>query len=226
VGKLKPGNTLTIGDTHFPFVKRHYLDFCKEIQQRCKCENVVHIGDLVDNHSLSYHEHDPNGKGPKDEIDKAIRIAKRWYKAFPNVSLTRGNHDSLVDRKGKTVGLPQRVFRPFRDIWELPKGWRDAFEFEIHGVKYVHGTGYSGVSGHINAAKDAMRSTVVGHMHAFAGVNYIKTGKKTVFGLNVGCGIDVTSYAMTYGKPFRHKPIIGCGVITDYGLFAQFFPML
>lgn len=32
--------------------------------------------------------------------------------------------------------------------------------------------------------------------------------------MQVGCGIDKTSYAMAYGKNFR-KPIISCGVVIE-----------
>ena len=130
---------LVIGDTQIPFTIKGYLDFCLDIQKRVKCGTVVHIGDLVDNHAISYHEHDPNGKSPKDEIDEAKRRLRKWYKAFPEVFLCRGNHDRMVDRKGRTNGLPDCVFKPFRDIWNLPKRWKDDFTWEINGVIFEHG---------------------------------------------------------------------------------------
>ena len=111
---------LVIGDTHLPFEHRHYLEFCKETQKKFKCNSVVHIGDLVDNHAISYHEHDPNGMSPKEEMDLAKKHLVKWFKAFPEVKICKGNHDRMVDRKGRTVGLPDEVFKPFRDIWELP----------------------------------------------------------------------------------------------------------
>ena len=225
MSKLKPENVLIIGDTHIPYEHKHYLDFCKEMQQRCKCGTVVHIGDLVDNHSMSYHEHDPDGPAPKDEITQSIKHLQNWYKAFPKLRITWGNHDRMVDRKGKTAHLPSKCFKQFREIWELPNDWVDGHEFIIHGVKYVHGTKYSGKNGHTNAAYDSMISTVIGHLHSHAGVGYIKTAKKAIFGLNVGCGINVKSFAMAYGKGFRHQPILGCGVVTDRGEYAQFMPM-
>jgi hypothetical protein len=43
--------------------------------------------------------------------------------------------------------------------------------------------------------------------------------------MNVGSGIDRKTYAFEYGRDFKKKPIIGCGVVTDNGRFAQFFPM-
>ena len=63
---------MVIADTHLPYEKEGYLDFCLDIQKRVKCGTVVHIGDLVDNASMSFHHDiDPNSKSPKDEIDEA-----------------------------------------------------------------------------------------------------------------------------------------------------------
>ena len=63
------GSVLVIGDTHLPFSHRNYLDFCVEIGKRCKCSQVVHIGDLVDLHSMSFHDSkDPDGFSPGDEF--------------------------------------------------------------------------------------------------------------------------------------------------------------
>jgi predicted phosphodiesterase len=217
-------SVLVIGDTHFPFVKEGYLEFCLEIQKRVKCKTVVHIGDLCDNHAISYHEHDPNGRSPIDEMVEADKHLKKWFRAFPSLFLCKANHD-MVDRKARTVGLPDRVFQSFRDIWKLPKGWRNEFSFEIDGVRYQHGTGYSGDNAHIKAAYNNRQSTVIGHTHSTGAVTYIANEKDCIFGMNVGCGIERHSYAMDYGRDFKKKPIISCGVVTDRGRFAQVFPM-
>ena len=65
---MRNGNVLIIADTHCPWEHPGYLDFCNDIKKRVKCTQVVHIGDLVDNHSISYHEHDPDGWSPADEM--------------------------------------------------------------------------------------------------------------------------------------------------------------
>jgi len=215
---------LVMSCTHIPFELPHSLDFCLEIKQRCKCSTVVHVGDLVDNHSISYHEHDPNGRSPIDEMKLADKHLVPWFKAFPKLYLCWGNHGQLVDRKGKTSGLPRRVFLPFRKIWNLPRGWQDGFTFELDGVRFEHGTGYGGKYSHVQAAYDNRQSTVVGHTHSAGGVEYLANNRDCIFGMNVGCLIDRKKYAFTYGKDFRRKPIIGVGVVTDNGKFAQFFP--
>ena len=215
-----------MADTHIPFEHRHYLDFCLGIRDKFKCGTIVHIGDLVDNHAISYHEHDPNGWSPQQEMEVADKHINAWIKAFPKLNLCRGNHDSLVDRKGKTVGLPKRCFKPFREIWKLPKGWIDAFEFQIQGTKFIHGTGYSGKYSHVQAAYDSRQSTVIGHTHSVAGIEWSANSKNIIFGMNVGSGIDRKKYAFAYGKDMRRKPVLGCGIVTDGGSYAQFIPMM
>lgn len=218
---------LVIGDTHLPFEHPEYLDFNKRLAKDYKVSEVVHIGDLVDNHALSYHEHDPNGLSPEQEIELAVNTIKKWAKAFPEIKLCRGNHDVLVDRKGKTSGLPSRCFRDFRDIWELPKSWKDDWEFIIDGVKYCHGTGFSGKYGHVNAAYDSRMSTVIGHLHSTAGVEYLANSESLIFGMSVGCGIDRKKYAFTYGKDFRRKPVLSSGIVeyNKRGVNATVVPM-
>ncbi len=223
--KLRDANVLVIGDTHLPFEHPKYLEFCKEIQWKCKCAKVVHIGDLVDNHAISYHEHDPDGWSPAHEMEETDKHLAQWFKAFPKLYFCYGNHDRIPDRKGKTVGLPSRCFRSFRDMWSLPKTWQDDFEWVIDKVLYKHGTGFAGKYAHVAAAERARMKTVIGHTHSSGGIEYLVSSKDCIFGMNVGCGIDTKRYAFAYGRDFPRKPVLGCGVVTDGGEYAQFFPM-
>ena len=80
-------NTLIIGDSHIPFTHRNYLDFCKRIHKQFKCQRVVHIGDLVDNNSISYHEIDPNGWSPAQEMEKFTKsLGHKHPCSLPNYS--------------------------------------------------------------------------------------------------------------------------------------------
>ena len=216
-------NVLVIADTHLPFEKEGYLDFCKQTEKKYKCNQVIHIGDLVDNHSISYHEHDPNGWSPAHEMKATDVVLKEWFKAFPKVKLCRGNHDSLVDRKAKTVGLPKRCFKPFREQWNFPKKWEDGFQFIIDNVCYEHKA--TGQYGYISIARKNCMSTVTGHSHSSAGVGWIVTERDIWFGLGVGSGIDRKKYAFAYGKDHKNKPVLSCGVVLDNGRNAILEPM-
>jgi hypothetical protein len=125
------------------------------------------------------------------------------------------------------VGLPSRVFRPFRDIWGLPKGWKDDFSYIIDGVKYLHGSGYAGDLAHLKAAHDNRMSCVIGHLHSVAGIDYSANEEDCVFGMSVGCGIDRKSYAFEYGRDFKKKPVLAAGIVeyTKYGPNPRIFRM-
>jgi len=213
-----------IGDTHEPFSHPGYLDFCRETFELYGATKIVHIGDEVDNHALSYHENYAAAMGADLEAIKAQQNMDKWYNAFPDVTVVVGNHSALPHRKATTAGIPPRMMRAYNEIWEAPPGWEWVMDVEIDHVRYTHGTGTSGASAALNRAVRSRQSTVMGHVHSFGGVAYHASGHDIIFGMNVGCGIDVNSYAFDYGKNFVNKPTLGCGIVID-GAQAIFVPM-
>jgi predicted phosphodiesterase len=215
---------LVIGDLHAPFIHEKYFDFIRYIRDRFLCEKVISIGDIVDQHAINYHEHDPDGQSSGDEIDKTVGILTKWYNEFPVLQITKGNHDELPNRKAKTHGLSQRYIKSLNSVFEMPKKWTWHDDLIIDNVLYMHGTGKWGKYSHIAWANDNRISTVTGHAHSGGGVQYLASKVSIIFGMNVGCGIDIKSYAMAYGKNFARRPTIGCGVVLD-GRTAFFCPM-
>ena len=57
-----------------------------------------------------------------------------------------------------------------------------------------------------------MMSTVQGHIHTQAYVDWVVGRNFKVFSMQVGCGVDGNSYAAAYAKNFK-KQAIGCGVV-------------
>ena len=57
-----------------------------------------------------------------------------------------------------------------------------------------------------------MMSTVQGHIHTQAYVEWMVGRNFKVFGMQVGCGVNGSSYAAAYAKNFK-KQAIGCAVI-------------
>lgn len=213
-----------IADLHLPWSHPQYLDFCYKTFNRYKVDRVVCIGDEIDNHALSFHEHNVNGLSAESEAEKAIKEIRKWYKTFPKADVMVGNHSALPYRQATAAGIPHRFMRAYEDVWEAPKGWKWMMETEIDHVLYTHGTGLSGQNGAINKAIRARQSVVIGHIHAFGGVSYHASDKDLIFGLNVGCGVDVRAYAFEYGKNFVNKPTLGCGIVVD-GHQGIFVPM-
>lgn len=206
-------NVLIIGDLHAPFILDGYLEFCREQQEKYNCGTIIFIGDLIDGNSFSYHEHDPDGIGQAEEIDRSKLMLSDWFKVFPIAKVTLGNHDLLIQRKMRTIGLSNKFMKDFGDIWGAPKEWEFGYEFLINGVKYIHGNQGNA----IKIARDSRISTVQGHLHSQAFIEYSVSDKDKLFGLQVGCGIDHKAYAFDYSKPFPKKPIIGCAVVLEGG---------
>jgi hypothetical protein len=218
-------NTGIIADTHAPFTHPAYLDFCHVIFDKFHCGRIVHIGDEVDNHALSYHDKDPDGHSAGSEAEAAQRELDRWYARFPETYVCIGNHSQLLFRKAMTHGIPKKFLKDYPEQWNAPKGWRWQFDWEFDGVLYQHGTGTTGKTAHELRAQHNRQSTVIGHTHAHGGVKYLASKKDLIFGMNVGCGIDIDAYAFAYGRPFPIRPILGCGVVLDEGRVAAFIPM-
>jgi len=215
VNTFDKNNVLVIGDTHEPFCKEGYLEFCQKVQIEYNCGTVVHIGDLVDNHAVSYHESDVDGRSAGDEYKLALEKCELWYKAFPEVLICIGNHDRLPFRKAFTAGLPKNWLKSYQEMFNSPKGWKWDFIHKVNGVIYQHGTGMSGEMASINAARENRTSTVLGHMHTVCNTRFLASYKDLIFGMNVGCGIDHNKYAFAYGKENTRKPVLSCGVVLQ-----------
>jgi hypothetical protein len=220
------GNVLVIGDTHIPFQHPEYLAFCLKVKSDYQCETVVHIGDEVDNHAISFHDADPDGLSAGAEAEAAQQELNLWYEAFPEVWCIVGNHGALPFRKAYAKGIPKKYLKTYEEIWQAPSGWVWAHSVVIDNVLYEHGIGSSGKNAALNRAIDNRMSLVMGHAHSWGGVQYTANVNSMIFGMNVGCGIDINAYAMAYGKPFTKKPTLGCGVVMQGGKQAVFVPML
>jgi len=103
----------------------HYVDFLKDIQRKYKIkqDHVIHIGDLVDLHCLSFHKKTPEHVAADFEYKKALQQIRTLTKAFPRCQMLMGNHDALPMRLAVEIGLPTNYLKNFNNVFELPKGW-------------------------------------------------------------------------------------------------------
>ncbi len=200
---------LVIGDTHCPFDLNSYLDFLKDTKKKYKCDTIVHIGDEIDNHFTSYHETSPDGLGGGDELELAIKRLNRYYKAFPEATVITGNHSRLVMRKAFSGGIPSKWIKTYSEVLETPN-WTWADRIVIDGVQYIHGEGGTAR----RRMKDDQQSTVQGHLHTQAYIEWAVGNNHRIFGMQVGTGIDFDSYAFAYAKRGK-KPAVSCGVVID-----------
>jgi len=206
-------NVLFLPDLHAPFIKPGVLEYCLEQQDKYKCGTVIFAGDIVDGHAWSYHEKDVDGMSVGAELSAAKIQLEEWFKAFPNAISLIGNHDLLIQRKAKTIGLSKHFIKGFGDVLDAPKTWEFKLEHTFHNVLYKHGS----IGDAFTVAKKSRISTCQGHFHSKTFVQWSVSEKDAIFGLQVGWGADRDAYAFDYGKSFSDKPIISLGLILDKG---------
>jgi len=207
---------LVFGDTHFPAVHPKALSKLLEIRDKYECDTFVHTGDVVDNHFIS--SHPKNMETEANAVihhNQTLKIIEKWYKEFPNVTVTIGNHDERVARQGaKHAGIPQLYFKEYEKLLNVPN-WKFVHTCEIDDVFYTHGIGSSGLNPALNIAKSRGQSTVVGHYHSLACISWQCGPKKKIFGLTNGCLVNRKHPVMDYAETHINKPIIACSVILD-----------
>ena len=197
---------LVIGDLHAPFELDGYFDFCKQTYANYNCNQVIFIGDCLDNHYSSFHSTDPNGLGGGDELEFAIERLQRWNKEFPVADVLIGNHDRIIMRKAFDSAIPKVWIKSYNDVLGTNWNWTERIVYD--NVQYVHGEGGTART----KAKNDMMSTVQGHIHTQAYTEWMVGRNFRIFGMQVGCGVDGKSYAAAYAKNFK-KQAIGCAVI-------------
>ena len=202
-------NVLIIGDLHEPFCLEGYLEHCIETYYKYNCNEVVFIGDIIDNHASSYHETDPDGYSAGQELKLAISNIQKWYQSFPKATVIIGNHDRLIMRKAYSAGVSKMWIKDYAEVLGVPD-WNFTESIEIDDVLYIHGEG-----GEARArVRRDLQSIVQGHLHTKCYTDWIVGSKFKLFGLQVGCGIDHTKYAMAYAKE-NAKPAIACAVVLN-----------
>lgn len=205
---------LVVGDIHCPVDHPAYLAFCRDLQEKHKCNQVVLIGDVVDHNAISFHAHHPDAPGPKDEHELALAGVARWYKAFPKAKVCIGNHDERVLRVAEDAGIPSKYIRTYKESWETP-GWDWQFEHSLDDVYLFHGTGCGGMHPAFNTMNKMLMSVVMGHIHSASGVKWKANPNKRIFGMDTGCGIDDSALAFAYGRHQKTRSILSAGVVID-----------
>ncbi len=206
---------LVLSDLHSPFMHIDTVPFLKAVKAKYKPKTVICIGDEIDGHSWSYHEHNPDLDGPNEELKKAIDKLKPIYTMFPKVTVLESNHGSLFYRKAITAGLPRDILRGYREIIKAPEGWswidKITLQTPLGPVHFVHGK--SAAAGKLSQLYGI--STVEGHYHESASITYTSTPERLTFGLKTGCLVDDNALSMAYNKLNAKRPIISLAVLLD-----------
>lgn len=220
----KAKSILVISDLHCPYQHPDAVAFLKACKAKYQPDTIICIGDEVDFHALSYHESNPDLPAAGDELQQAITALTPIYKLFPKCTVIESNHGSMVLRKALTGGIPTKAIRSYNEVLDAPRGWKwvddTIVQTELGPIYFCHGK--STTPGKL--ASQYGMSTVQGHYHEKAQLNYISTPERLMFDLHTGCLANDKSLALQYNKINPKRPIVSLAVIIN-GM-PQIVPMV
>lgn len=206
---------LVIGDTHFPAQHQDTFDFLTEAKQRYKPDRIVHGGDEVDLHALSYHEKDPDLPSAGAEGTAGEELLHRLEKLFPQLDILDSNHGSLAARKAFTAGIPKRFLKSAREVWNVGPRWKwhDELTIRMSDGNFVvmHHSRGDGLAW----SKNISASTVQAHHHSRLGVQYWDSPAGPRWAAQTGCLVNRKALQMAYNKNNIERCILGSLVILD-----------
>ena len=206
---------LVISDMHVPYHHKDSIEFLREIKKEYKPDMIVNIGDLLDFHAISMHEHNPDLFSAGHELKEARKYIKELEDIFPKMVEVDINHSSLVYRRALKFGMSKEFLKDYGDFLGTKKWeWIDDLTLTLSNGKrcfFTHGR-----SADVLKVSQAMgMSCVQGHYHTKFLISYWANPDNIFFGMNVGCLINQKSMAFAYAKNFKTRFIIGCGMIID-----------
>jgi len=213
---------LAIPDLHAPYHNARAIPFIQYCIKQFNPTKIVCLGDEVDQHGLSTFPKETALYSPGHEYEAAMEFMQKLYKVIPEAQVCESNHTARPYRIAKAAGLPSVYLKAYKEIMQSPPGWSWHDRIEIDGVVYEHGENCgSGRNAAFTAAFQNRKSTVIGHIHSFGGVQYSANHYNQIFWANAGCLIDPESLAFAYGNKYRNKSTLGA-VVVDSGRGAHF----
>lgn len=214
--KKDNSRVLVISDMHIPYHHQDLLAFLKHLKKKYKPTRIICMGDELDKHSLSYHDHDPDLPSAGDELRRAIPVIQELKKMFPVMDILESNHGSLVWRKAKTSGIPKHYIKSYNDVLGVDEDWQWSFDLTIelpNGQKcYFH---HGKTSQVVNLSQQMGMNAIQGHYHESFGIHYWGNPSGLFWGMQTGCLIDDEALAFNYNNVNIKRPIIGTAVIID-----------
>ena len=207
---------LVISDTHIPHHHPDLIPFLKAVKRQYKPDRIIHIGDEIDQHALSFHDSDPDLPSAGDELEESREVIKQIETLFPKLDLIESNHGALLYRKALANGIPKAMLRSYNEVLNVGKGWvwhRD-LTIKLPNGQYCYFC--HGKNANVTLlSKNMGMSAVQGHYHGRFKIEYWGNPRELNWGMAVGCLADDESLAMAYNRNVLERPIIGMGAIIS-----------
>lgn len=207
---------LIISDMHIPYHHPDMLEFLAYLKKKYKPTRIISMGDELDKHALSFHDHDPDLPSAGDELRQSQSVIAKLYQMFPKMDIIESNHGSLVWRKAKSNGIPKHYIKSYNEVLGVGPNWKWSFELTIklpNGQScYFHHGKTSDVT---QLSQQMGMNAVQGHYHETFKVSYWGNSTGLYWGLQTGCLVDDDALAFNYNNVNIKRPIIGTALIID-----------
>ena len=171
-------------------------------------DTIVHIGDMFDNHSLSFHDSEPMLHNVAGEYESAFDRAKDWYEAFPTATLIMGNHDRIPARQLRKLGMEPSIFmKPIEELFVCPRAgpWPIRSRSTTCSTTTVRLRAASTAS--VRTRRRGCGAPYQGHNHSNAGISATATDQELgLGGMAVGCGVNHEHMAFAYARTSPRSP--------------------
>lgn len=211
--KLGKERVLVISDLQIPFHHPDSFEFLRECKRQLSPTRIVCIGDSLDCHALSKYISNPDGYSAGHEHAVALEFLASFWEIFPEGVEVQSNHNQRAWKRAFEAGIPAAFMKDYASAVGAPKAWSYVPSVEIDSVIYEHGDAFQGQYAAKFAVMANMKSTVIGHHHSFGSIHWISTKDQMLFGMNVGCLVDLSAYAFEYAKAYRFKPTLMAGFV-------------
>ena len=222
---------LIISDLQIPFHHPKALEHAKYLKRHHKIpdDRVFCVGDETDQLFGGMWKKNPNETHSAiSELQSSVLYLKEWYAAFPQMKLAISNHGTRWLRKATEAEIPSQMLRRYEEVIQAPDRWMWKKHWLIERkYPYIveHGDHHGGQLPHLQAAMANGISTIIGHHHTIAGVEYFKTNGMDVWGACSGSLIDFEQLAFEYARNAKKKPQIGCSIIVNNGRIPIWVPL-
>ena len=209
-------SVLVISDLHIPYHHQDAFEFLKALKKKYKPDLIVNIGDELDHHAISMHEHNPDLMSAGDELKQSKEYVKDLENIFPEMTLVHSNHSSLVYRRALKYGLPKDYLKSYNEFLGVGNGWAWVDDLTVtlsDGQRcfFTHGMAARALA----VSMQFGCNVVQGHYHSKFSIEYFSNPDKLVWAMQTGCLINQKSMAFDYAKNFKSRFIVGCGMIID-----------
>lgn len=208
---------LIIPDLHFPYCHPDSLDFLHKLKVKLNPTRVICLGDELDYHALSFHDHDPDLDSSGKELVLSLGYIDTLHELFPKMDLLDSNHGSMAYRKQKHHGMPRHLLKSYNEVLCVPKEdweWHNQLVITLPNGEDVL-IGHFFGSDVLKASVALGMSIIQGHAHSQFELRYWQNHKGLHFAITSACLIDDKSLAFAYNKLQIKRPIMGATFIED-----------